>query len=93
MGSEQVDHQVTPCVSIKGARKTYGSTVALRNGELQLHAGEVHALLGENGAGKSTLVKAMAGAIALDSGTFCVNGQPVSFANTAESRQAGIAVI
>ena len=93
MGPEQVDHQVTPCVSIKGARKTYGSTVALRNGELHLRPGEVHALLGENGAGKSTLVKALAGAITLDSGTFLVNGKPVDFENTAASRQAGIAVI
>ena len=82
-----------PCVEIRGARKAFGSTVALRNGMLSLRAGEVHALLGENGAGKSTLVKALAGAISLDSGEFLVHGQAVRFQHTAESRRAGIAVI
>lgn len=82
-----------PCVEIRGARKAFGSTVALRHGMLRLVPGEVHALLGENGAGKSTLVKALAGAITLDSGEFLVDGKAVQFHHTADARKAGIAVI
>ena len=82
-----------PCVEMRGARKAFGSTIALRDGRLRLCPGEVHALLGENGAGKSTLVKALAGAITLDSGEFLVDGQAVQFHHTADARKAGIAVI
>lgn len=48
-------------LSLKGARKTFGAVVALERGEIELVAGEIHALVGENGAGKSTLVKIIAG--------------------------------
>ena len=42
---------------------------------------------------QSTLVKALAGAITLDSGEFLVDGQAVQFHHTADARKAGIAVI
>jgi hypothetical protein len=43
-----------PVLSVRGLRKTYGDAVVLRDLDLEVRAGEVHALLGENGAGKST---------------------------------------
>jgi ribose transport system ATP-binding protein len=55
--------------------------------------GEVHALLGENGAGKSTLIKAVAGAIDIDSGIIRINGQEYYKITPSLSRSLGIEVI
>src|SRR5262245_21659028 len=47
----------------------YGATIALDRVDLQVCAGEVHALVGENGAGKSTLLRAIAASIQPTSGS------------------------
>ena len=61
--------------------------------DLSVHAGQVHALLGENGAGKSTLVKMIYGILKPDSGTIRWQGQPVEVVNPAFARQLGIAMV
>jgi len=83
----------SPILSLRDVRKTFGPVVALRSGSLTVDRGSIHALIGENGAGKSTLVKIVAGLYQRDSGEFTFDGEPVDFTSTAESKNAGIAVI
>jgi rhamnose transport system ATP-binding protein len=73
--------------------KSYAGLRALTDVSFELRAGEVHALIGENGAGKSTLIKIITGAVAADSGTLAVAGQPVPHNSPSISRALGIAAI
>ncbi len=82
-----------PIVELTGAAKQFGAVQAVRNGELVLYPGEVHALLGENGAGKSTLVKILGGIHRPDAGVLKVAGEVVELHNPAQSQHLGIAVI
>ncbi len=86
-------NEATPVLELRGVSKSFGPVIALRNADLALHAGSIHAVVGENGAGKSTLVKIMAGLYQRDTGTFELDGKPVDFRTTAEAKAAGIAVI
>jgi len=83
----------TPIVELTGVSKSFGPVVALRDGQLTLQPGSIHALVGENGAGKSTLVKIAAGVYRRDAGSFLLEGRPVDFRSTLESKAAGVAVI
>ena len=80
-------------LELREVTKAFGSVIALKSATLRLHRGSIHALVGENGAGKSTLVKIIAGLYQKDSGEFFLNGAPVDFASTAQSKNTGIAVI
>ncbi len=88
-----VSGDAVPTLELKDVRKSFGQVVALRNGQISLMPGSIHALVGENGAGKSTLVKIISGLYHRDAGTFRMDGKDVRFHNTAEAKDAGIAVI
>lgn len=75
---------------ISGVAKRFDSVVALRSAELNVRAGEVHALMGANGAGKSTLVKIITGVFPADAGDIVIAGERKVFRSPAEARQAGI---
>jgi ABC-type sugar transport system ATPase subunit len=64
-------------LQMRGIRKSYDGTQALKAVDFSAVAGEVHAIVGENGAGKSTLMKILAGAIQPDAGNFILDGKPI----------------
>ena len=82
-----------PVVQVEQLSKAFGGVQALRDVQLALYAGEVHALLGENGAGKSTLIKTITGVQAPDSRTLYLDGQPIRFNETRDAQRHGIAAI
>ena len=67
-----------PLVEVRGVTRRYGPVLANDRIDLELRAGEVHALLGENGAGKSTLSKIIYGFVRPDAGELRVGGRPAA---------------
>ena len=82
-----------PLLLMSDIEKSFPGVRAIRHGQLELRAGEVHALMGENGAGKSTLIKILSGAHRPDGGTIAIDGVPVSINTPLDSQAQGIAVI
>ncbi|MEV0231964.1 sugar ABC transporter ATP-binding protein [Nonomuraea sp. NPDC050786] len=80
-------------MTVTGLVKRFPGVVALDGVDLDIRAGEIHALVGENGAGKSTLVKALAGIHAPDGGTMTIDGAPYAPAGAADGLAAGISVV
>lgn len=80
-------------IEIKGVARAFGGVKALKNVDLQIKAGEIHALLGENGAGKSTLMKILSGALEKDAGTIKIDGEEVHYKTTQGAREKGIGMI
>jgi ribose transport system ATP-binding protein len=78
---------------MRGVRKSFGATRALKNISFVVAPGEVHALIGENGAGKSTLMKVLSGACTPDAGEIELDGSPFVPANPLHARRSGIAMI
>ena len=80
-------------LTLKTITKRYPGVLALDDVSISFDAGEIHALMGENGAGKSTLIKAIAGAIEIDSGEIIIEGKRIEHVTPFTSIQNGIAVI
>ncbi|MBQ2968276.1 MAG: sugar ABC transporter ATP-binding protein [Clostridia bacterium] len=80
-------------LEMKDIDKRFSGVHALKNVNLELEEGEVHALMGENGAGKSTLMKVLCGIHKRDGGEIRLFGQEVEFGTIKESQDAGISII
>ena len=78
---------------MRGVSKAFGPVVALDGVDLEVRAGEVHALLGENGAGKSTLMKVLAGAHPAGSGSVELDGAPYAPRGTHDALERGVAMV
>ena len=80
-------------LEMKNINKSFGSNLVLQDVSLELHEGEVLALLGENGAGKSTLIKILGGIYTKDSGEIFIQGQAAGINSVDEARKFGISII
>ena len=78
---------------MEGITKSFPGVKALSGVSLEVHEGEVLALLGENGAGKSTLIKIIAGVQPQDSGRMEFDGREVRFTDPMEAKAAGVSVV
>jgi ABC-type sugar transport system ATPase subunit len=83
----------TLALRLSGVTKRFPGVTALDQVDLDLHRGEIHALLGENGAGKSTLIKILNGIYVADDGDFIIGGSPVVVTRPNEASRLGITVV
>jgi simple sugar transport system ATP-binding protein/D-xylose transport system ATP-binding protein len=82
-----------PILSLRGIHKSFGGVKALTDVSIDLHPGEVVALVGDNGAGKSTLVKTMAGVLRPDRGSYTFEGREVEHAGPAAISDMGVQTV
>ncbi|MFD6950999.1 sugar ABC transporter ATP-binding protein [Nocardiopsis sp. TSRI0078] len=82
-----------PLLRMSGVGKSFTGVRVLHGVDLELHPGELHALVGENGAGKSTLMKVLAGVHRADEGTIELEGERVSFEHPVQAQRAGVATV
>jgi len=73
--------------------KRYGGVVALSDGNLDVHTGEVVALIGANGSGKSTMSKVINGVVVLDGGQLLLDHSPVHLSSPQAAKRLGIATV
>ena len=82
-----------PFVAMRDITKSFPGVMANDQVDMDILAGEVHALLGENGAGKSTLMKILYGFYDADAGQILLNGQPISIDSPRDARAVGIGMV
>ncbi|WP_421594586.1 sugar ABC transporter ATP-binding protein [Shinella sp. M27] len=82
-----------PALRLTSVTKSYGPTRALSSVDIDVHAGEIVALMGANGAGKSTLIKILCGIQRADSGAIEIEGRTVDISSPAQAQEHGIVVV
>jgi L-arabinose transport system ATP-binding protein len=92
-GNDDSGGEVSATLRFDNIGKVFPGVRALDGVSFDVHAGEVHGLMGENGAGKSTLLKILGGEYQPDAGRVLIDEKEVHFASAAASIAAGIAVI
>lgn len=88
-----VETAAPPAVRMRDIVKNFGPVEVLKKVDIDIRAGEVHALAGENGAGKSTLMKVLQGVYPITSGTIEVRGEPIVIRDTSDAERAGIGMV
>ncbi len=82
-----------PRLEMRGITKRYPGVIANNRINLDVKAGEIHALLGENGAGKTTLMNVLFGLAHPDEGEILLDGEPVQIADPADAIARGIGMV
>lgn len=83
----------TPLLSVRNIYKAFGSNEVLKGVNLDIHKGEVLALIGGNGAGKSTLVKSVMGIHRPDKGEILINGVEIPYGSPSASLDSGVYLV
>jgi simple sugar transport system ATP-binding protein len=83
----------SPLVSLRAITKAFPGVLANDHVDLEIHGGQVHALLGENGAGKSTIVKILYGFYRADAGEVHLNGHPIQIRSPHDARRFQIGMV
>lgn len=78
---------------MNGINKRYNHVQANKDVTLEVHAREIHAVVGENGAGKSTLMKILYGMEQMDSGQIILNGKEVKIRSPKDAIVLGIGMV
>jgi D-xylose transport system ATP-binding protein len=91
--SKDGDPRHDAVLSLRDVSKHFGAVSALTGIDLDVHAGEVVALVGDNGAGKSTLVKILAGVHQPSAGEIFFHGEPVTLPTPSAALRLGIATV
>jgi len=89
----QVTGEDSPLVELRGIVKCFPGLVANDHVDMQIQAGEVHALLGENGAGKTTLMRVVAGLYRPEGGQIVLQGRPATFRSPRHAIENGIGMV
>src|SRR5689334_11443219 len=86
---------MTAMLEMRNVSKSFAGVQALRDVNFSVHAGQIHALVGENGAGKSTLMKVLSGVYPAGSyeGTIVFDGEERRFRDINDSEALGIIII
>ncbi len=84
---------MSPLLEMRGIGKRFPGVIALEGVNLEVHPGEIVALIGENGAGKSTLMKILGGVERRDAGDVLLDGKPVEISSPREASLQGIEFI
>jgi len=88
--NEAVSH---PLFQALGISKSFPGVQALQDVDMELHSGEVHALVGENGAGKSTLSRIMTGLETPDTGSMTLGGRAYLPAGKSRADRLGVRMV
>jgi len=84
---------VSAALAFRGATKRYGGRAVVDGVDLELHGGEIHALLGENGAGKTTLARMALGLVPPDAGGLAIDGVATAIPDAAAAARLGIGMV
>ena len=82
-----------PVLELRGIGKSFAGIPVLRDVQLRLYPGEIHALMGQNGAGKSTLIKVLTGVLESNGGEMKLDGQTIRPASPLQAQKLGISTV